>query len=90
MYKNCFVNDQMTESPPQDGHHNQLAALTKSVSQHDEILQSLKGVPEMLKRLAGSMNPNDDNDVSSKGSEAGDEDDVNNILQSMNDKEQGK
>lgn len=90
MYKNCFVNDQMTESPPQDGHQNQLAALTKSVSQHDEILQSLKGVPEMLKRLAGSINPNDDNDVSSKGSEAGDEDDVNNILQSMNDKEQGK
>ncbi len=80
----------MTESPPQDGHQNQLAALTKSVSQHDEILQSLKGVPQQLKLLIGSRNLNDDTDASSKASEAGDEDDVNNILQSMHNKDQGK
>lgn len=45
----------MSSNEQSDGYINQLGSLTTSVSRHEATLESLKGVPDMLKAMASQM-----------------------------------
>lgn len=52
------------DSEPSASYVHQIGELTKSVSRHDQTLEGLKEVPQMLKNLMQSLAPHDEDDVS--------------------------
>ncbi len=47
---------------------NQLGSITLKVSEHEEALKTLKEIPELLKKLTGTMSSDDINENESQGS----------------------
>lgn len=67
----------MSESDNPPSHQAQIAGLTLSVSRHEELLESLKEVPSMLKKLVGTR---DSGDLDDTGELYSEDDDMDRML----------
>lgn len=69
---NVFINSSGSENDelPPEGLQNQLGSITLKVSEHEDVLKQLKEIPELLKKLTGTMSSDDINENESNYSDS--------------------